>query len=393
MTESSFRVEPVAGALGAQIHGVNLALPPSGETFAAIREALHRYVVIFFRDQDLTAGQHVAFARRFGLLERHPYVSGLADHPDIIEIVKEPDETRNFGSGWHADLTFLEQPPGGAVLYAREVPPAGGDTMFANMVLAWETLSDGMRRMLEGLGARHASGEPERYFAEYRGMRERGGTDAIEQVHPVVRTHPQTGRDALFVNPVFTRRFESMTACESAPLLEFLHGHATRPECTFRFRWSPGTLLVWDNRVGDAQRAQRRLRGCAQGSGLSQGAAPGDARGRAPGAPKRELTRADPVDPRGSRSAGAGSREGVDERTRRTVERLEVHADALECGRELARLVDIVAYGTSADRRHDAYNAARAQGADHEEGLREAMRCIREDVESEAFIDRAASGA
>ncbi len=249
MIDTSFRVEAVAGALGAQIHGVDLALPLSDETFEAIRDALHEYLVIFFRDQDLTAGQHRAFARRLGPLEPHPYVAGLAEHPDIIEIVKEPEETHNFGSRWHADLTFLEQPPGGAVLYARELPPVGGDTMFANMVLAYETLSHGMRRMLEGLSARHASGEPKLYASEFRGMRERGGTDAIEQVHPVVRTHPVTGRKAIFVNPVFTRCFETMTMEESAPVLRYLHEHATRPEFTFRFRWSPGTLLIWDNRV------------------------------------------------------------------------------------------------------------------------------------------------
>lgn len=249
MTDVSFRVEPVTGALGARIHGVNLALPLSDETFEAIRCALHEHLVIFFRDQNLTTEQHHAFAERLGPLEPHPYVKGLAEHPDIIEIVKEPEETRNFGSGWHADLTFLERPPGGAVLYARELPSVGGDTMFANMYLAYETLSDGMQRMLDALNAVHASGTPERYFAEFRGMRERPDSEAIERTHPVVCTHLQTGRRALFVNPMFTVRFESMTTEESTPVLSYLYGHATRPEFTFRFRWSPGTLLVWDNRT------------------------------------------------------------------------------------------------------------------------------------------------
>ena len=249
MTDASFRVEPVAGALGAQIHGVDLSLPLSDETFETIRNTLHQHLVIFFRDQDLTPEQHYAFARCFGALMPHPYVRGLAGLPEIIEIVKEPEETRNWGAGWHADLTFMERPPGGAVLYGRELPPVGGDTMFANMYLAYETLSHNMREMLQGLRAQHVSGEPEQYSSLYRGMRERKGNDALEQVHPVVRTHPATGRKSIFVNRIFTRCFEGMTMEESAPVLHYLHGHATRPEFTFRFRWSPGSVLVWDNRV------------------------------------------------------------------------------------------------------------------------------------------------
>lgn len=249
MTDASIRVEPVAGALGAQIHGVDLSEPLSDERFESLRNALHEHLVIFFREQDLTPDQHHAFARRFGALIPHPYVQGLAEHPEIIEIVKEPEETRNWGSTWHADLTFLEKPPNGAVVYGRELPPVGGDTMFANMYLAYETLSEGMREMLDGLGARHVSGEPHLYSAKFRGMHERAGNDSVEHVHPVVRTHPVTGRRSLFVNPLFTRRFEDMTVEESAPVLDYLYGHATRPEFTFRFRWSPGSVLIWDNRV------------------------------------------------------------------------------------------------------------------------------------------------
>ena len=249
MTDASIRVEAVAGALGAQIHGVDLSRPLSDETFGAIRDALHEHLVIFFRDQRLTSEQHHAFARRFGELMPHPYVQGLPGYPEIIEIVKEPEETRNWGSDWHADLTFLESPPGGAVLYGRELPPVGGDTLFTNMYLAYETLSEGMREMLDGLGARHVSGEPHLYSSKYRGMRERRGNAPTEHVHPVVRTHPVTGRRALFVNRIFTHGFEDMTAEESAPVLDFLFDHATRPEFTFRFRWSAGAVLIWDNRV------------------------------------------------------------------------------------------------------------------------------------------------
>ena len=249
MTDASFRVEPVAGALGAQIHGVDLSKPLSDETFAEIRNALHEHLVIFFRDQDLTSDQHHAFAKRFGELIPHPYVKGIAGYPEIIEIVKEPEETRNWGGYWHADLTFLETPPGGAVLYGRELPPVGGDTMFSNMYLAYETLSEGMREMLDGLGALHVSGEPQLYSSRFRSMHERRGNAPTEHVHPVARTHPVTGRKALFVNPLFTHSFEDMTAEESGPVLDYLHDHAVRPEFTFRFRWSRGSVLIWDNRV------------------------------------------------------------------------------------------------------------------------------------------------
>ena len=249
MSDASFRVEAMAGALGAQIHGVDLSASLSDAVFEAIRNALHEHLVIFFRDQRLSTEQRYAFAQRFGDLIPHPYVHGLAGHPEIIEIVKEPEETRNWGGYWHADLTFLERPPAGAVLYGRELPPVGGDTMFANMHLAYETLSEGMRDMLGGIGALHVSGESHEYSAEFRGMHERPGNDAREHVHPVARTHPVTGRKALFVNRLFTRRFEDMTVEESAPVLDYLYDHATRPEFTFRFRWSTGSVLIWDNRA------------------------------------------------------------------------------------------------------------------------------------------------
>ena len=249
MTDTSIRVEAAAGALGAQIHGVDLSRPMSDEAFEAIRDALHEHLVIFFRDQSLTTDQHYAFAQRFGELIPHPYVHGLAGHPEIIEIVKEPEETRNWGGHWHADLTFLERPPGGAVLYGRELPPVGGDTMFANMYLAYETLSEGMREMLEGLSALHVSGEPHLYSSRFRSMHERKGNNSREHVHPVVRTHPVTGSKSLFVNRLFTHRLEDMTVEESAPVLGYLYHHATRPELTFRFRWSRGSVLIWDNRV------------------------------------------------------------------------------------------------------------------------------------------------
>ena len=249
MATQSVEVEPVAGALGAEIGGVDLAEPLDDETFDEILAAFHEHLVIFFRDQDLTQQQHYDFAKRFGGVMEHPYVKGMAGFPEMIEIIKVPQETYNWGGDWHADLTFMAEPPRGAVVYGRELPPVGGDTMFANLALAYETLSEGMREMLDPLGAVHESGEPHRYASTFQEMHEKKGNDEENSVHPVVRTHPVTGRKSLFVNRGFTRRFDEMTAEESRPVLQYLYQHCARPELTCRFRWEQGSMAIWDNRI------------------------------------------------------------------------------------------------------------------------------------------------
>jgi taurine dioxygenase len=246
------KVEPIAGALGAEIGDVVLSADLDAATVGKIRRALLDHLVIFFRGQDLTPAQLVAFARRFGTLSRYPFVAGLDAHPEIIEVAKREDERVNFGGIWHSDTTYLQEPPMGSLLLAREVPQAGGDTLFANMYLAYETLSDGMRRLLDRLLGVSSSAKADVTRTREERIRTSPSGQAREQFlaeHPVVRTHPETGRKALYVNIAHTVRFKDMSEAESAPLLDFLFRHQVRPEFTCRFRWTPGALAFWDNRA------------------------------------------------------------------------------------------------------------------------------------------------
>lgn len=250
---AGIEIEPIAGALGAEIHGVDLCEDLSNAAFDAVHRAFLDHQVIFFRGQKgLTPERQKAFARRFGSLNVHPYVAGMADHPELLEIIKEPHETGNFGGGWHSDMSFLEEPALGSVLYAEEVPPHGGDTLFASQTRAYEALSDGMKAMLDGLKAVHsASREYSARGASAQArasMSAREAPDAPEFEHPVVRTHPETGRKGLYVNPAFTLRFAGMTRRESRPLLDFLFDHSREERFTCRFRWSEGAVAFWDNR-------------------------------------------------------------------------------------------------------------------------------------------------
>jgi taurine dioxygenase len=250
------RVRPLSGALGAELLGIDLAAPLAEDDLARVREALHAHAVIFFRDQELTPERQLAFARHFGPPEVHPIVVGLPEHPDVLRVHKPAGEPASFGTGWHTDNTFFECPSLGTVLYGEVIPPYGGDTLFASMTRAYDALSERMRAMLEGLVAVHSAaraydpavtGE-----AKYRGdapMTYRWSEAVEKQVeHPVVRTHPETGRKGLFVNPMFTQHIVGLTASESEALLAFLQSHATRPEFTCRFRWEPGSVAFWDNR-------------------------------------------------------------------------------------------------------------------------------------------------
>lgn len=244
-------VRRIAGALGAEISGVDLSRPLSSEANAEIRRALLEHLVIFFRDQPLEPAAYMAFARTIGTPVEYPFVKGLEDWPQIIEVKKLEHETLNFGGVWHADTVYLDEPPMGSMLLAREIPPCGGDTLFANQYLAYDTLSDGLKRTLDGLSAINSSARADISKTREDRLKSDGRDGARREYlseHPVVRTHPETGRKALYVNIAHTVRFAGWTEEESAPLLQYLFQHQIRPEFTCRFVWQPGSIALWDNR-------------------------------------------------------------------------------------------------------------------------------------------------
>ena len=244
-------ITPIAGALGAEIGGVDLSAELPEATVAAIRRAWLEHGVVFFRDQELPPARLLAFARRFGEVLEYPFLRGLPDFPEIIPVVKLEHERHNFGGVWHTDTAYLDQPPMATMLVAREVPPFGGDTLFASGYRAYEALSEAMRHMLDGLRAVNSSAKAEVTRTREDRVKDSARDDARTEYnaeHPVVRTHPETGRRSLYVNGAHTQRFAGMTDEESAPLLAFLFGHQTRPEFTCRFNWRPGSVAVWDNR-------------------------------------------------------------------------------------------------------------------------------------------------
>ena len=249
-------IRPVAPACGAEVVGIELATMPD-VAFASLRHALAEHGVLFLREQHLTPEQQLDVTRRFGPILRVPYIKHLDEYPDIIAVLKEADEKKisTFGGTWHSDFSFLPEPPSLTLLYAIELPDLGGDTLWASQYAAYDALSDGMKALIDPLRAiqtawPHGTKGPGPNAATSKsiGMVRNDPSADREVSQPVVRVHPVTGRRALFVNPVYTQRFESMTEEESRPLLQFLFTHATKAEFTCRLRWEPGTLAIWDNR-------------------------------------------------------------------------------------------------------------------------------------------------
>ncbi|MGR8918408.1 MAG: TauD/TfdA dioxygenase family protein [Gammaproteobacteria bacterium] len=245
-------VRPVTPAIGALIDGVDIGGPLDAETVGEIRAALLDRLVVFFRDQDLDPERLVAFARRFGEIGYYPFVEGMAGHPEVVEVVKKENETVNFGGLWHTDTSYLERPPLGSVLYAVEVPEVGGDTLFGNMYLAYEALSDGYKALLEGLRGVNSAEKPDAAVTRVNRMldKPRDTADVVTTAaHPIVRTHPETGRRALYCSKAHTLTIEGMTPAESAPILEYLYTLQQREEFGCRWHWEPGSVAFWDNRA------------------------------------------------------------------------------------------------------------------------------------------------
>ena len=251
-THRSYRhieVSPIAGALGAEIGGVDVSRPLASDVIDEIRQAWLDHLVIFLRDQALTPDALVAFARTFGEPMEYPQLKGLPECPLVTPVIKLEHERVNFGGVWHSDTTYLERPPMASMLYAVETPPYGGDTLFANQYLAYETLSEGFRQTLQGLIGVSTSTKAEVSKTREDRLRESGVTlKALAGEHPVVRTHPDTKRKALYVNVAHTSHIKGWTEEESAPLLAYLFRHQVRPELTCRFQWRPGSIAFWDNR-------------------------------------------------------------------------------------------------------------------------------------------------
>ena len=253
MINEAMEIAPVSSALGAEILGVDLRQDLSNTQRARMSDAFGRYGVLFFRDQHLSPEQHIAFAEQWGKIEVNRFFRPVDGHPMIAEVRKEPEQKLNIGSVWHTDHSYDQAPAMGSILYAREVPEVGGDTLFANMYLAYESLSEGLKETLDNLKAwhssRHVFGHGGRARELQRDQRI-GNPDLATQdaLQPAVIRHPITGRKALYVNSSFTVRFDGWTEEESRPLLEYLYRHAARPEFTYRFHWQPGSIAFWDNR-------------------------------------------------------------------------------------------------------------------------------------------------
>ena len=266
------QIEPLAGALGAEVRGVDLrSLDDAG--WREIKSAFLKYAVLAIRGQQLEPADLMQVGARFGEPCYYPFVTGLEGYPFIFEVVKEESETVNFGGNWHSDTTYLQQPPLATLLYAVETPTHGGDTLFSNTAAAYDALSEGMRAMVDKLvGVNSASlkvtGGRRKMHSTIGSMKvhDTENADSYEAEHPVARTHPDTGRKALYVSRSHTIRFRDMSEQESRPLIDFLQAHQIRPEFTCRVRWSPGTLTVWDNRctqhspVNDYHGQRRRMR-------------------------------------------------------------------------------------------------------------------------------------
>jgi len=252
MKYKTIEVVPLTSAIGAEVSGVDLTTILSKQTVTDIRNALLVHQVIFFRSQSITPDQQLAFAQYFGKPSIYPFVKGIEGYPEVIEVKKEENETVNFGGLWHTDTSYLAEPPSATIVHARELPPVGGDTLFANMHLAYGALSDTFKEMLQGLVGINTADKSDAAITRVDRINESpkdaGDIETVSE-HPIVRTHPETGRKSLYCSDAHTIGIKGMTNDESQPILQYLYKVQQRPEFSCRFRWQPGSMAFWDNRA------------------------------------------------------------------------------------------------------------------------------------------------
>jgi taurine dioxygenase len=258
VTYQTMDVRPLAGALGAEIYGANLKDRDDSLMWQELRQAFLEYHVLAIRGQDMSCEDMMRVGGKFGEPCFYPFAKGMAGYPYITEVIKETHERENFGADWHTDTMYLEKPPRATLLYAVETPPRGGDTLYVNTAAAYDALSDGMKKMLEGIKGVSSGGLKNKKGGDRVAHLSRIGSmtaqnldkaTAFESRHPVVRTHPDTGRKSLYLSYLHTIRFDGFTEDESKPLIKFLNDHCIEPEFSCRVRWEPGQLTVWDNRT------------------------------------------------------------------------------------------------------------------------------------------------
>jgi len=240
-------IKLLSGALGAEIKGIDLK-DTSDQNFKKINDLLLEHKVIFFRNQKITEEEHKALAEKFGPLETHAYVKGLDKFPEIVRIIKAEDEKNQWGENWHSDVSYNVKPTKAVILKSIKIPPVGGDTMFANMELAWETLDEKIKDKIKDKKALHSSLGSEFFVDDYEGMEGNGNHDEYSNVHPIVRTHPETGKKILFVNWTYTKNIVGMDKKESDEILNEIFKHQARLDLTCRFQWTENAVAIWDNR-------------------------------------------------------------------------------------------------------------------------------------------------
>ena len=237
----------LSGALGAEIKGINLK-DNSIENFNKINKLLLEHKVIFFREQNITPEEHIKLASYFGNIETHAYVKSRDEYPEILRIIKEPDEKNQWGEGWHSDVSYNNKPTKAVILKSIEIPPIGGDTVFSNMELAWETLDNKIKDIIKNKKAIHSSLGAAYFVKNYKAMESNGNYDEYSNEHPILRTHPETGNKILFVNWTYTKKIVGMDKKESDKLLEKIFKHQERLDLTCRFKWTKNAVAIWDNR-------------------------------------------------------------------------------------------------------------------------------------------------